>query len=111
MGGAALADVTPSKVRASLDNVMDPHMNVSLNDMGMIRDIEVTQEGDVTVSMVFPCIGCPAWNMIQEEIHETAVKLDGVQSVKVRVDWNQKWNKDDLADTAKERAHSFGYVI
>jgi len=111
MGGEALADVTPDLVRASLDRVMDPHMNVSLNDMGMIRDIDVSQTGDVTVSMVFPCIGCPAWNMIQEEIRETAGGLDGVRSVRVRVDWKQKWTKDDLTEDAKDRAHSFGYVI
>jgi len=86
-------------------------MNVSLNDMGMLRNIDVSQAGDVTVSMVFPCIGCPAWNMIQEEIRETAAGLDGVRSVQVRVDWTQKWTKDDLAESAKDRARSYGYVI
>lgn len=111
MGGFAVGDVTASSVRQSLKSVMDPHMDVSLVDMGMIRGIDVGDGGDVTVSMVFPCIGCPAWNMIQEDIRETVGALDGVRSVRVRVDWSEKWTKDDLSVSARERAQTFGYVI
>ncbi|MBX3596686.1 MAG: metal-sulfur cluster assembly factor [Rhizobiaceae bacterium] len=106
-----MGNVTAAAVRNSLKSVMDPHMSVSLVDMGMIRNIDVSDTGEVTVSMVFPCIGCPAWSMIQEEMRETISALEGVRSVRVRVDWTEKWTKDDLSESARDRAHSFGYVI
>ena len=52
--------VTEAAVAEVLNGVMDPHMNVSLPDMGMVRRITVSTEGDVDVGLVFPCVGCPA---------------------------------------------------
>ena len=61
--------VTEGAVAEVLNGVMDPHMNVSLPDMGMVRRITVSEDGDVDVGLVFPCVGCPAWDLIQNDIN------------------------------------------
>ena len=53
--------LTEAAIAEVLQGVMDPHMNVSLPDMGMVRRISVSDMGDVDVGLVFPCVGCPAW--------------------------------------------------
>lgn len=103
-------DGVTEQVRLALREVMDPHMNVSLIDMGMIRRVDISDGGDLVVGMVFPCIGCPAWDMIQQDIKEKATTVSGVRSVKVRIEWDEVWTKADLSDAAKERAATYGYV-
>ncbi len=103
--------VVKSAVLSALDRVMDPHMNVSLNEMGMVRSTEISPEGDVTVGIVFPCIGCPAWTMIQSDIKEIVATVPGVRSVKVQVLWDKPWSKSDLSQATREHIRSFGYQI
>ena len=49
--------MSETAVRAALDTVMDPHMNVSLPDMGMVRRVDVDENGLVDVGLVVPCVG------------------------------------------------------
>jgi len=74
--------VTEGAVAEVLNGVMDPHMNVSLPDMGMVRRITVSEDGDVDVGLVFPCVGCPAWDLIQNDIKRSVGALAGVRSTK-----------------------------
>ena len=98
-------------VETSLKTVMDPHMGVNLADMGMLRRIDVNEEGDVEVGLIFPCIGCPAYELIKADVRKSASGIEGVRSVKVKIDWDENWDKSDMAVSARERARVHGYVI
>jgi metal-sulfur cluster biosynthetic enzyme len=102
--------VSKTDLRAALENVMDPHFNVTLREMGMLRSVEADAEGYVKVGIVFPCIGCPAWEMIQGEIRSQVKKVEGVSRVKVRVLW-EDWDRSDMSDAARAHAQAHGYVI
>jgi len=89
---------------------MDPHFNVTLGEMGMLRSVEANAEGHVEVGIVFPCIGCPAWEMIQSDIRAHVERVEGVSRVKVRVLW-EDWDRSDMSPKAREHAHAHGYVV
>ena len=103
--------VTAEQVRTALQGVLDPHMNISVVEMGMVRSIDVAPDGHVSVGLSFPCIGCPAWTMIQESMREAVEAVDGVNQVAVKVMWDAPWRKDDLAPEARQRIRTFGYQI
>ena len=86
-------------------------MNVSLPDMGMVRRVDVSESGDVEVGLVFPCVGCPAWDLIQTDIKKSVGRLDGVGRVKVMIEWQHEWNRDDIVPEARLIAKEHGYVI
>ena len=44
MGGRAVV-VTPELVRAAVGRVLDPHINVNLDEMGMVSDISIGDRG------------------------------------------------------------------
>ena len=48
----------PSKedIMQALEAVHDPHVPVSLRRMGMLREINITQDGIVNVQVCIPCI-------------------------------------------------------
>lgn len=97
-------------ISETLDKVIDPHFKVGLNDMGMITDI-TNNKGAVQISMRCPCIGCPAWTMMQHDVKSKVGALEGVDSVQVRVDWENPWTRDDMSSAARDNAESHGYVI
>ena len=103
--------VTPEQVRAAASRVLDPHINVNLDEMGMVSDISVGNQGDVEVSIVFPCLGCPAYTMLKEQVKQQVTKLNGVKSVRVKVDWEGRWDRSQMSDRAKRYAQQHGYRI
>lgn len=106
MGG-----LTAQRVYDALEGVLDPHMKVSLREMGMLRRVEVGADGRVEVGITFPCIGCPAFEVIQADIKRAVSELEDVGAVRVKVDWEARWRREDMAESARERARTHGYRI
>ena len=110
MGGSAVV-VAAETVRAAVGRVLDPHINVNLDEMGMVSDISIGKEGDVVVSIVFPCLGCPAYTMLKEQVKHQVSRVNGVKSVQVKVDWEGRWDRSQMSDRAKRYAQQHGYRI
>jgi metal-sulfur cluster biosynthetic enzyme len=49
----------PEAVRGALRGVVDPELHASIDDLGMIDDIRVDADGDVTVRIALTTMGCP----------------------------------------------------
>ena len=103
--------VDSANVEAAVGKVLDPHINVPLTEMGMLSRVELAEDGDVDVSLVFPCMGCPAFTMLKENVKKQVKRVDGVRDVRVRVDWDAKWDRSMMSDRAKEYAAKSGYRI
>ena len=106
-GKAALAQA----VREAMGRVMDPHLGASLLDMGMVSGVGVDDAGHAELSLVFPCVGCPAMELIQQDAKATAEAVPGISKATVKLDWAAAWSKADMSDAAKRRAKAHGYVI
>ena len=100
-----------SAVEAAVGRVLDPHINVPLTEMGMLSAVRADDEGNVDVSLVFPCLGCPAFTMLKENVRRQVQRLNGVGEVRVRVDWETRWDRSLMSDRAKRYAARSGYRI
>ena len=109
--GRQIVVVDAEKLDGALRHVMDPHFNVSLHDMGMVRGVKTDADGAVEVKLVFPCIGCPAWTLIQNDIKSRLQSVDGVSKVSVKVDWDEDWSREDMSKAARAHAANHGYRI
>ena len=92
---------------AALDTVPDPHIPVSLVKMAMIYDIDV-DDGQVAVTMTYPCMGCPAYEFIKADVRGCLRVIDGVKDVTVEVTWEPVWRKEMLTESAREELHDAG---
>lgn len=90
--------------------VEDPHIPLSLVEMGMIYDVR-EDEGQVTVEMTYPCMGCPAYRMLQDDISDCLLEVDGVEDVDVEVVWDPVWSKDRLDEDARRKLQEAGTAI
>ena len=104
------ADEFERELWATLDTVPDPHIPVSLVEMAMIYDIDAG-DGDVTVTMTFPCMGCPAYDMIKDDVRAALRTVRGVTDVDIEITWDPVWSKDMLTDNAREELRDAGISL
>src|SRR5207244_3286545 len=75
---------TTEEVRQALRNVLDPEIGRPIEDIGMLRDIQV-QDGTVTVDVLITIEGCPLKDRITNDVTVAVRPLAGVQKVDVRL--------------------------
>ena len=69
---------TKDQITEALRAVIDPELRRSIVDLGMVRSIEIPDDGgvDVVVSLTTP--GCPIRSHFQQAVSRTVGELDGV---------------------------------
>lgn len=108
------ADATPfeRELWDVIDEIPDPHIPVSLVEMAMIYDVKADEDdGRVVVEMTYPCMGCPAYGMIQNDIESCLTVIDGVDTVDVEVVWDPVWSKEMLTDPVREKMREAGISL
>lgn len=89
-------------VRSVLTEVLDPEIQIDIVNLGMIYGIDISDDGkNVTITMTFTTMGCPAVESIKEEVVEKVKALDGVENVDIQVTFDPPWDKEMMSEEAK----------
>ena len=107
------ATTLPSKddVVQALEAVHDPHVPVSLRRMGMLREIDIADNGVVSVQVCIPCMGCPGAGMLRENVREAVQSLEGVTDVVVEEGWHLPWSRDMIEPDVQEMMRANGIQV
>ncbi|CAN5457465.1 MAG: metal-sulfur cluster assembly factor [Actinomycetota bacterium] len=100
--------VAPEEIRDALREVLDPEYPISLVDLGLIRGIEVGGNR-VHIKLTYTCMGCPAMDMIQDDVRERLLEMNGVASVDIEVVWDT-WSRKDITPLGKKQLKEVGVV-
>ncbi len=99
---------TRDEVLAVLDEVMDPEVPVlSVRELGIIRDVAVEADGSVTVTVTPTYSGCPAIQVIEQDIL-SALDRAGMSVASVRTSYAPAWTTDWIAPEAKAKLKAYG---
>lgn len=91
----------------ALEAVTDPEIPViSVVDMGIIADVRV-DDRRVAVDMTPTFVGCPALDVIRENIR-SAVHALGEQDVEVNVVFDPPWSSDRITEEGRRKLKAFG---
>jgi ring-1,2-phenylacetyl-CoA epoxidase subunit PaaD len=91
----------------ALETVTDPEIPViSVVDMGIIADVRV-EDRRVAVDMTPTFVGCPALDMIRENI-ASAVRAAGEVEVQVNVVFDPPWSSDRITEKGRRQLKAFG---
>jgi ATP-binding protein involved in chromosome partitioning len=77
---------TTDQIRRALEQVIDPELRQSIVELGMVRSIEISQDGEVDVTVSLTTAGCPIRNHFVEAVSREAGAVDGVTKVNVAFD-------------------------
>lgn len=103
-----VAGSVEERVWEALAGVADPEIPaVSVVDMGMIREVEVT--GDAARVVVLPTFtGCPAIAVIERDVAGAVRAVDGVGEVTVETSFDPPWTDSRITEDGRRKLKEFG---
>ncbi len=90
--------------------VTDPEFPISIVDMGLIQSIERDAEL-VRVQITFTAMGCPAMEMILDDVRGRLLRVPDVRQVDISIVWNPPWTKDRLTEQGRTRLRKMGIGV
>ena len=99
---------TREEILAVLDTVMDPEVPVlSVRELGIVRDVDVSPDGTVTVTVTPTYSGCPAIRVIEQDI-TSAINAAGHPKVHVQTALSPAWTTDWIEPAARAKLKAYG---
>jgi ring-1,2-phenylacetyl-CoA epoxidase subunit PaaD len=99
--------LTTTQIYQWLEEVKDPEIPVlSLVDLGVITGISI-QNTVVKIEMTPTFVGCPALDMMKDEIIERLNK-EGILHVEIEVNYRSPWSSDRISQKGREALKKFG---
>jgi metal-sulfur cluster biosynthetic enzyme len=94
--------VMPSKqdVVEALRQVEDPELGMDIVELGLFYDAEVDGQ-NVKVTYTLTSMGCPAGQMIQEDIERVLREIPDVEQVESELTFEPPWTPEKMSDDAK----------
>ena len=89
------------KIVESIKKVYDPEIPVNIYELGLIYDIQVSNDNDVKILMTFTAANCPVVESLPAEIKQKVDELKNVNSTEVEITWDPPWNKSMMSEEAK----------
>lgn len=93
----------PTKVAVlkALKGVMDPELNISIVDLGLVYNVEVKKEA-IKILMTLTTIGCPLFSLIEQDIYNKLHTM-GLSDVKITLTFDPPWTMEKMSETAKAK--------
>ena len=92
---------TYEAVVAALREIFDPEIPVNIYDLGLIYGVDVTDDGDVAVTMTLTTPHCPVAKSMPSEVEMRVSAVPGVRTADVNLVWDPPWDPQKMSDEAK----------
>jgi metal-sulfur cluster biosynthetic enzyme len=83
-------------IRRALRQVKDPEINLSVIDLGLIYDVELSDDGEVGIKMTLTSPGCPSGPEMLADVDRVVRAQDGVTDVNVELVWEPYWTPERI---------------
>src|SRR5215211_4882774 len=100
--GSSMAEFTAEQARDNLKNVFDPEIGINIVDLGLVYDVDVSNGGDVLVTMTLTSLGCPLGPVIVQEVTNAMSDLPNLGDVDVKLVWSPAWSPDMMSEDARD---------
>ena len=84
-----------------LCGIYDPEIPVNIYALGLIYDVEVSENYDVKITMTLTSPNCPVAETLPVEIEEKVKEIPAVKKVKVEIVFEPTWTKNMMSEEAK----------
>ncbi len=100
---------TPDAIRDEIQaHVQDPELMMNIVDLGLIYNVEVTEEPNAEITMTLTSPGCPAGPQIISDVQRTVHNaFPSLSEVNIHLVWTPFWNPDMMSDEAKDELGIF----
>tara|TARA_B100000085_G_C18457667_1_gene477543 strand:- start:503 stop:826 length:324 start_codon:yes stop_codon:yes gene_type:complete len=89
------------EVIAVICEIYDPEIPVNIYALGLIYDVQVSENCDVKILMTLTSPNCPVAETLPVEVEEKVKVIPEVKKVNVKIVFEPAWTKDMMSEEAK----------
>ena len=84
-----------------LKSVYDPEIPVDIYELGLIYDVDISKDGDATVTMTLTTPHCPVAESLPNEVELRVLSVPGIRDAVVNLVWDPPWDPSKMSDEAR----------
>ncbi len=84
----------------ALRKVHDPEIPVNVYDLGLIYELNITDDNNVTIQMTLTAPACPVADLIVQQVQDAAKGVEGVESAMVDLVFDPPWSPERMSEAA-----------
>lgn len=81
--------------------IYDPEIPVNIYDLGLIYDVNISEDCDVKITMTLTSPNCPVAETLPVEVEEKVKVVPAIKDVSVEIVFEPVWTKDMMSEEAK----------
>ena len=94
------SDLQATVVEA-LKSIYDPEIPVDIYELGLIYDVEISEDGDAVVTMTLTTPHCPVAESLPNEVELRVLSVPGIRDSEVKLVWDPPWDPSKMSDEAR----------
>jgi metal-sulfur cluster biosynthetic enzyme len=87
----------------ALGRVIDPEVDLSVVELGLVESLAVDTAGDARVKLILTTPACPFGPLLARQAVEELKTVSGIRRIEVRLDPSVEWGPERLTDEARKR--------
>jgi FeS assembly SUF system protein len=95
------AEEVKQRVIDVLRTVYDPEIPVDIWELGLVYDVDVSDDGEVGIRMTLTSPMCPVAESLPPEVEAKARAVEGVREVRVELVWDPPWDPGMMSEAAR----------
>ena len=88
-------------VIAALKEVYDPEIPVNIYDLGLIYELTIGKDREVSILMTFTAPNCPMADQVLMEVREGVESVPGVTKCTIDLTFDPVWDRSMLSEEAR----------
>ncbi|NLZ94507.1 MAG: DUF59 domain-containing protein [Bacteroidales bacterium] len=80
--------------------VYDPEIPINIYDLGLIYDIDIHDNNDVTIEMTLTSPNCPAIDYILADLKMKVKAVEAVNEVNIDLTFDPPWDRSMMSEEA-----------
>jgi FeS assembly SUF system protein len=85
----------------TLKSIYDPEIPVDIYELGLIYDVEISEDGDATITMTLTTPHCPVAESMPGEVELRVLSVPGIRDAVVNLVWDPPWDPSKMSDEAR----------
>ena len=85
----------------TLKSIYDPEIPVDIYELGLIYNVEISEDGDATITMTLTTPHCPVAESMPQEVELRVLSVPGIRDAIVNLVWDPPWDPSKMSDEAR----------